>query len=47
VTRTLTPDQARRYAPWFQDARRRRALSAELEALPLKLAADAEGWGEK
>jgi uncharacterized protein DUF6788 len=47
VTRTLTPDQARRYAPWFQDARRLRALSAELEALSLKLATDAEGWGKK
>lgn len=47
VTRTLTPDQAERYGPWFQHARQLRALSAQLEALSLKLAQDAEGWGEK
>ena len=47
VTRTLTPEQARHYTPWFDDARRLRALAAELEALSLKLAQDAEGWGEK
>jgi hypothetical protein len=47
VTRTLTPEQARRYGPWFQDARQLRTLSAELEALSLKLANHAEGWGEK
>ncbi|PZS13643.1 MAG: hypothetical protein DLM57_16150 [Pseudonocardiales bacterium] len=47
VTRTLSPEQAQRYSPWFDDARRLRALSAELEALSLKLAQNAEGWGEK
>jgi len=47
VTRTLTPEQADRYAPWFNDARRLRTLSAELEALSLKLANHAEGWREK
>ena len=47
VTRTLTPQQARRYQPWFDDARRLRGLAAELEALSLSLAHDAEGWGEK
>jgi hypothetical protein len=47
VTRTLNPEQAARYTPWFQDARRLRALTAELEALSLKLAQDAERWGEK
>jgi hypothetical protein len=47
VTRTLTPEQAERYAPWFDDARRLRTLSAELEALSLRIAEDAEGWGEK
>jgi len=47
VTRTLTPEQARRYKPWFNDARRLRALTAELEALSLRLAEDAEAWGEK
>jgi hypothetical protein len=45
VTRTLTPEQARRYQPWFDDARQLRALTAQLEALSLKLAQDAEGWG--
>ena len=47
VTRTLSPQQARRYQPWFDDARRLRALAAELEALSLTLAETAEGWGEK
>jgi hypothetical protein len=47
VTRTLTPQQARRYQPWFDDARRLRALTAQLEALSLSLAQHAEGWGEK
>jgi uncharacterized protein DUF6788 len=47
VTRILNPDQARRYTTWFDDARQLRALTAELEALSLKLAQDAEGWGEK
>ncbi len=46
VTRTLTAEQAHRYQPWFDDARRLRALAAELEALSLRLARDAEGWGE-
>jgi hypothetical protein len=47
VTRTLTPEQARRYQPWFDDARQLRALTTELEALSLRLAQDAERWGEK
>ncbi len=47
VTRTLTPDQARRYEPWFDNARRLRALSAELEALSLQIASHREGWVEK
>lgn len=47
ITRTLTPEQAERYAPWFQNARQLRTLSAELEALSLKLAQDAERWGAK
>ncbi|MCA1677434.1 MAG: hypothetical protein LC777_00010 [Actinobacteria bacterium] len=46
VTRTLTPDQARRYEPWFANARQLRALSAELEALSLQIASRTEGWGE-
>lgn len=46
VTRTLTPEQARRYQSWFDDARQLRAITAELEALSLRLAQAAEGWGE-
>jgi Family of unknown function (DUF6788) len=45
VTRTLTPDQARRYQPWFDDARQLRTLAAELEALSLTLTEHAEAWG--
>jgi len=45
VTRTLTAEQARRYQPWFDNARQLRALAAQLEALSLRLAQDAEGWG--
>jgi hypothetical protein len=47
VTRTLSRRQADRYARWFEDARRLRALAAELEALSLRIAERAEGWGEK
>lgn len=46
VTRTLTPEQARRYQPWFDNARQLRTIAAQLEALSLKIAQDAEGWGE-
>lgn len=46
VTRTLSPEQARRYQPWFDNARRLRTLASELEALSLRLAQDAEEWGE-
>lgn len=47
VTRTLNAEQASRYGLWFEDARRLRALAAELEALSLAIAERAEGWGEK
>lgn len=47
VTRTLSAEQAERYEPWFEDARRLRALAAQLEALSLRIAEQAEGWGEK
>ncbi len=46
VTRTLTPDQARRYKPWFDNARQLRALNAQIEALSLQIASRSEGWGE-
>ena len=44
VTRTLTPAQYQAYAPWLANARRLRALAAELEALSLAEMARAEGW---
>lgn len=44
VTRYLTAEQAQRYEPWFDNARRLRHLVAELEALSLKIAEHAEGW---
>ncbi len=47
VTRLLSTEQAERYRPWFDNARKLRALTAQLEALALKAAQDAEGWGEK
>lgn len=47
VTRRLTPEQAERYQPWFENNRRLRELISELEALSLQAAAHAEGWGEK
>lgn len=47
VTRMLSPEQVERYGPWFEDARRLRALAAELEGLSLRIAMNAEAWGEK
>jgi hypothetical protein len=43
VTRTLSPEQAERYQPWFDNARRLRQLLADLEASSLKAFHDAEG----
>jgi hypothetical protein len=47
VTRLLSPEQLERYQPWFDNARRLRELSAELEALSLRAAERAEGWPPK
>lgn len=47
ITHNLTPDQAQRYRAWFENNRRLRQLTSELQALSLTAAADAEGWGEK
>jgi hypothetical protein len=44
VTRRLTPAQYEAYASWFANARRLRALAAELENLSLQEMARAEGW---
>ena len=43
VTRTLTQEQASRYQPWFDNARRLRELITELEARSLQVFLDAEG----
>ena len=42
VTVTLTQEQARRYQPWFDNARRLRNLIADLEARSLQAFQDAE-----
>jgi hypothetical protein len=42
VTRTLTEEQANRYQPWFDNARRLRQLLTELEARSLQVFLDAE-----
>jgi hypothetical protein len=47
VARNLTPDQATRYRAWFENNKRLRQLTAELQALSLKAAEEAEGWGAK
>ena len=47
VTRTLNAEQASRYGPWFEHARRLRALTAALEALSLTIAERTEQWGHK
>ena len=44
VTRTLTQAQYETYASWFANARRLRALAAELEALSIEEMARTEGW---
>ena len=44
VTRRLTPEQLERYQPWFENDRRLRHLTKELETLSLQAAAHAEGW---
>jgi hypothetical protein len=47
VTRRLTPEQLKRYRPWFENTRRLRQLIAELETLSLNAAEQAEGWEPK
>jgi len=47
VTRRLTPEQHQRYKPWFDNARRLRELTAQIEALSLATAEQAEGWEPK
>jgi hypothetical protein len=47
VTRTLTAEQAERYQPWFDNARRLRELLAELEVLSLQAVHITESRGAK
>lgn len=47
VTRQLTAEQIERYTPWFEDARKLRALINQLEALSLQAAEHLNGWGSK
>ncbi len=47
VTRTLTAEQAERYRPWFDNARRLRELLTELETLSLQVADITQSRGEK
>ncbi|HVA73395.1 MAG TPA: DUF6788 family protein [Acidimicrobiales bacterium] len=44
VTRNLSPAQAERYQPWFDNAKRLRELISELEALSTRAANETEGW---
>ena len=43
VTRTLTEDQAARYQPWFDNARRLRNIASDVEARSLDAFNRAEG----
>lgn len=43
ATRRLTDEQADRYRPWFDNARRLRELLTELEALSLRIFERTEG----
>ena len=47
VTRRLTSEQLARYEEWFENARRIRALVAELEELSLSVAERDEDWPPK
>lgn len=44
ITRRLSTDQVQRYGNWFDNAKRIRALLAELEALSLRVAERDETW---
>lgn len=47
IARLLTAEQAERYQPQINNARRLRQLLTALEALAAKTAEDAEKWGRK
>jgi hypothetical protein len=44
VTRTLSPEQAGRYRPLFDNTKRLRKLISELEAISAQAVEQAEGW---
>jgi hypothetical protein len=44
ITRTLSPEQAERYRPLFDNTKRLRALISELETLSAQAVEQAEGW---
>src|SRR5258707_13313134 len=44
VTRTLSPSQLERYRPLFDNTKRLRELTGELEALSAQVVEQAEGW---
>jgi len=45
VTQVLTPEQLRRYQPWFDNGRRLRELAHELNELSLTTIRTLERWG--
>lgn len=47
VTRRLSREQYERYRPWFDNHRRLRELTAQLEQLSLHTAQTTEGWQPK
>ena len=46
VTRTLSPSQAERYRPLFDNSKRLRELVAEIEAVSARAVEEAEGWAQ-
>lgn len=47
VTRPLSAEELERYKPWFEDARKLRALIGQLETLSLRASGHADRWGRK
>lgn len=47
ASKLLSPEQADRYRPWLANDKRLHDLVRELEALTIRTAQQAEGWGEK
>ena len=46
TTRTLTPVQAERYRPLFENTKRLRELISELQTLSAQVVEQAEGWAQ-